>query len=175
MLATTAQRQIGRVVGTQKNIDVGRCSCGTLFPRPPGKKDPKETILQLNLKTRRLGDVLIVHCVGRIVYRDETAVFSRVVRQALQHTREVVLDLKSVHSVDSAGLGELVLLHLWATSQDKVLRLVGSNRRLLELFELTNLSSVMMTYSSLEEALQGSQPLAPSMSYANPGLDALDA
>ena len=131
--------------------------------------------MQLNLKIRRLGDVLIVHCVGRIVYRDETAVFSRVVRQALQHTREVVLDLKSVHGVDSAGLGELVLLHLWATSQDKALRLVGSSQRLQELFELTNLSSVMMMYSSLEEALQSGQPLASSMPYASPTLDALDA
>jgi anti-sigma B factor antagonist len=131
--------------------------------------------LQLTLKTRRSGDVLIVHCVGRIVYGDETAIFSRVVRQALQHTREVVLDLKSVHGVDSAGLGELVLLHLWATSQDKALKLVGADRRLQELFELTNLSSVMMMYSSLEEALQSTHSMAPSLPYVSPTFNGLDA
>jgi len=131
--------------------------------------------LQLSLKTRRLGDAIIVHCAGRIVYRDETAVFSRVVRQALQHTREVVLDMKGVRGVDSAGLGELVLLHLWATSQDKALKLAGGDQHLHELLELTNLSTVMMIYSSLEEATQNPLSSGRTVPCAIPGFDVAEA
>src|SRR5580658_2148770 len=33
----------------------------------------KESTLKLSLETRNSGDVMIVHCQGRIVYRDEAA------------------------------------------------------------------------------------------------------
>ena len=128
--------------------------------------------MQLSLKSRRLGEVIVIRCEGRIVYRDETAVFSRVVRQALQHTREVVLDMGKVQAVDSAGLGELVLLHLWATSQEKALKLAGATAQLEELLELTNLSSVMMRYGSLEAAMQPPHPMA--LSHPNPVFNTLD-
>ena len=39
----------------------------------------KELKLKLSLETRNRGDVIIVHCQGRIVYRDEAAALSRVV------------------------------------------------------------------------------------------------
>ena len=75
----------------------------------PGNRLPplrsKESKLKLSLETRHLGDVIIVHCEGRIVYRDEAAALTRVVVEALQHTREVVLDLEGVERIDSAGLG----------------------------------------------------------------------
>ena len=129
--------------------------------------------MRLSLKSRLLGDVIVIHCEGRIVYRDETAVFSRVVRQALQHTREVILDLRNVQAVDSAGLGELVLLHLWATSQEKALKLAGARRQIEKLLELTNLSSVMMMYGSVAEAMQ-STPALP-LSKANAVFHSLDA
>ena len=59
---------------------------GDRFPRLRSK----ETKLKLSLETRQVGDVIIVHCEGRIVYRDEAAALTRVVMEALQHTREVV-------------------------------------------------------------------------------------
>jgi len=60
---------------------------------------------------------MIIHCEGRIVYRDEAAALSRVVGEALQDTREVILDFEGVESLDSAGLGELVLAHISAEGQ----------------------------------------------------------
>jgi hypothetical protein len=41
----------------------------------------KESTLKLNLQTRNREDVMIVHCQGRIVYRDEAAALSRLVGQ----------------------------------------------------------------------------------------------
>ena len=53
----------------------------------------KESKLKLSLETRNHGDVIIVHCQGRIVYRDEAAALSRLVGEVLQHTSKLVLDL----------------------------------------------------------------------------------
>src|ERR1700692_918279 len=69
---------------------------------------PKESTLKLSLETRNRGDVMIVHCQGRIVYRDEAASLSHVVGEVLHHGGKVVLDLGGVTSIDSAGIGELV-------------------------------------------------------------------
>ena len=130
--------------------------------------------MELNLRTRRHGGVIVVSCEGRIVYRDETAVLSRVVRQALQHSSEVVLDLKRVRSIDGAGLGELVLLHLWATTQEKALKLVGWSRWVLQLLELTHLSSVLSSYASLEEATGPCPEPLTSLRFGNATSDAAD-
>ena len=48
---------------------------------------------------------MIVHCQGRIVYRDEAAALSRVVGEVLQNGGKVILDLSGVNSIDSAGIG----------------------------------------------------------------------
>jgi anti-anti-sigma factor len=110
--------------------------------------------LKLSLETRHLGDVIIVHCEGRIVYRDEAAALTRVVTEALQHTREVVLDLEGVQRIDSAGLGELVLIRRAAESNGNILKLAGPNARVRHMLELTNLSSIFEIYDSLVEALE---------------------
>jgi hypothetical protein len=59
-------------------------------------RSTKEPQLKLSLETRHLGDIMVVHCEGRIVYRDEAAALGRVVTEALKNTREVVLDLEGV-------------------------------------------------------------------------------
>src|ERR1700693_2827583 len=57
---------------------------------------PKELKLKLSLETRNCGDVIIVHCQGRIVYRDDAAALSRVVGEALPQARQLGLDLSGV-------------------------------------------------------------------------------
>ncbi len=75
----------------------------------------KESKLKLSVETRNRGDVMIVHCQGRIVYRDEAAALSRLVGEVLENGGKVVLDLSGVSSIDSAGIGELAFLHTWAS------------------------------------------------------------
>src|SRR5258708_15866444 len=82
----------------------------------------KELKLKLSVETRNLGDVVVVHCQGRIVYRDEAAALSRVVGDVLEQGRKVVLDLSGVNSMDSAGIGELALLQSWAQGRNVSLK-----------------------------------------------------
>jgi anti-sigma B factor antagonist len=113
----------------------------------------KELKLKLSLETRNHGDVVIVHCQGRIVYRDEAAALSRVVGEVLQQSRKLVLDLSGVSSMDSAGIGELALLQTWAQGQNVALKCAGPNPLVRTLLDLTNLDSVLEVHPTLEEAL----------------------
>ena len=113
----------------------------------------KELKLKLSLETRQRGEVIIVHCQGRIVYRDEAAALSRVVGEALQQARKLVLDLSGVSSMDSAGIGELALLQTWAQAQNVNLKCAAPNPLVRTLLDLTNLDSVVEVHPSVDEAL----------------------
>jgi len=113
----------------------------------------KELKLKLSLETRNRGDVIIVHCQGRIVYRDEAAALSRVVGEVLQQARKLVLDLSGVSSMDSAGIGELALLQSWAQGRNVNLKCAGANSLVSTLLELTNLDSVLEVHPSVDAAL----------------------
>jgi anti-anti-sigma factor len=111
----------------------------------------KELKLKLSLETRNRGGVIVVHCQGRIVYRDEAAEFSRVVGEVLEHGRRVVLDLSGVRAMDSAGIGELVLVHTLAREKNIELK-CGASGVVRMLLELTNLDSVLDVFESVDEA-----------------------
>lgn len=115
---------------------------------------PKESQLKLSLETRNRGDVIIVHCQGRIVYRDEAAALSRLVGEALQHTSKLVLDLSGVSSMDSAGIGELALLQTWAQEKGAELKCAGPNAVVRTLLGLTNLDTVLDLHPSPDAALE---------------------
>lgn len=109
--------------------------------------------MKLSLETRNRGDVMIVYCQGRIVYRDEAAALSHAVEEALHNKGKVVLDLSGVSSIDSAGIGELVLLHICARSKNADLKCASPSPLVRELLDLTNLNSVLEIHPSLTEAL----------------------
>ena len=113
----------------------------------------KELKLKLSLETRNCGDVIIVHCQGRIVYRDEAAALSQVVGQLLPRARKLVLDLSGVSSIDSAGIGELALLHTWAQGSNVSFKCAGPTPLVQTLLDLTNLDSVLEVHPSLDAAL----------------------
>jgi anti-anti-sigma factor len=118
----------------------------------------KESKLKLSLETRNRGDVMIVHCQGRIVYRDEAAALSRVVGEVLQNGGKVVLDLSGVNSIDSAGIGELASLYTQARSQNADLKCASPSPLVRDLLDLTNLDSVLEIHPSVSEALAAFQP-----------------
>jgi len=113
--------------------------------------------LKLSLETRNRGDVMVVHCQGRIVYRDEAAALSRLVSEVLENGGKVVLDLSGVSSIDSAGIGELAFLQNRAQSQNADLKCANPSPLVRELLDLTNLNSVLEIHPSLGEALAAFQ------------------
>ena len=114
----------------------------------------KERKLKLSLETRNRGDVIIVHCHGRIVYRDEASALSCVVGEVLRDGSKVVLDLSGVSSMDSAGIGELALLQTWAHERKANLKVAGANDLVSILLELTNLDTVVELHPTVDAAVE---------------------
>ena len=96
----------------------------------------------------------ILHCHGRISYRAEALELSRRVAELLPQTRQLVLELSQVEMIDSAGLGELVLVLLWAQAAGCAIKLAAPRRNVRELLELTNLASVFEIYPSVKDAIR---------------------
>jgi len=113
--------------------------------------------LKLSLEQRNRGDVMIVHCQGRIVYRDEAAALSRLVAEILQQGKKLVIDLSGVSSMDSAGIGELALFQTWAQARGLDFKCAGPNSLIRNLLDLTNLDSVLEIHPSVESAMASFQ------------------
>ena len=113
----------------------------------------KEDSLSLSLETSKLGEAVVLHCRGRIVFRDEVVELSRVVGRSIETNRTVILDMQGISAVDSAGLGELVALHMWAQAHNCTLKMTGLSSRIRHLFELTNLTCVFEIYATEADAI----------------------
>ncbi|HZR57447.1 MAG TPA: STAS domain-containing protein [Terriglobales bacterium] len=109
--------------------------------------------MKLNVTIRAQNDVVVVYCKGRIVYRDEATALSDRIAQLLPDARKLILDLSCVEMIDSAGLGELVVLYIWAQAKGSSIKLAAPDKRVRHLLELTNLASVFPIHSTLDEAM----------------------
>jgi anti-sigma B factor antagonist len=109
--------------------------------------------LKLSLETRYCNKVAVVHCHGRIVYRDEAASFSRLVGDLVGTGGRVVVDLSGVHFMDGAGLGELVLLHTWSRTREAEMKCAGPSPFVRHLLDLTRVDSLVEIHPTLNHAL----------------------
>ena len=119
--------------------------------QPPPARRAKD--FKLTLEAQPYGGAVVLHCAGRLIFRDEAHALSTMLGAVLPTARKMVVDLAGVESVDSAGLGELVLLHMWAEAAGYSLKLACPNPSVRHLLELTNLVSVLDVYSSVADAV----------------------
>src|SRR5215467_6519785 len=81
---------------------------------PSASNEKSVKRLKLSLEAEHSGGAMVLHCRGRLIFRNEARALSETVAEVLPLTGRMVVDLAGVESVDSAGLGELVLTHMWA-------------------------------------------------------------
>jgi len=124
--------------------------------------------VKLDMETRVVNDVSVLCCRGRFIYREEATAFSEKFAGLLTQRRKIVVDLSELQALDSAGLGELVVAHMWARASGCSLKVVGASSRILQLFELTNLASVFDLYPTFDAALASFQrPIANAAAAVN--------
>jgi len=114
--------------------------------------------LKLTLETGHPGIAVVLHCQGRIIFHREASALSTIVTEVLPSARRMVVDLAGVDSVDSGGLGELVLTHMWAEAAGYTLKFACPKKSVRHLFETTNLVSVFDVYTSVPEAMEAMLP-----------------
>ena len=104
----------------------------------------------LTFTTHKLGDTALFRCAGRFVSGSAQHLRDAVLTQS--HTRNIVLDLAEVASIDAAGIGVLVSLRASAQTNGAAFKLMNLTPRIEEVLALTNLRD-MFDVCSLREML----------------------
>jgi anti-sigma B factor antagonist len=81
-----------------------------------------------------------------------------VLEQAIEESRHAVVDLSRTTFLDSSGVGALVMAGNLARDCGGWLRLAGPRDEVLRVLDLTQVSSVLPTYDSVDEAILGGAP-----------------
>ena len=110
--------------------------------------------MQLKLSNRNEDGILMVDCVGRIVFGDESGYLRDTVKQMLLENKRIVLNLGEISYIDSGGLGTLVALYTSATSAGASIKLANLTKRVGDLLQVTKLLTVFEVYDSEEKALE---------------------
>ncbi len=112
-----------------------------------------EKKLQMTLEAGHSGSAVVLHCQGRMIFHREARALSSIVTEVLPSAHRMVVDLAGIDAIDSSGLGELVLTHMWAEAAGYSLKFASPKRSVRHLFEVTNLVSVLDMYASVPAAM----------------------
>ncbi len=92
----------------------------------------------LNVTVERLDEAVVLHCAGRIVRGEETALLCAASRQ---HGRTIILDLENVEAIDAAGIGALVALQ----AAGIYVQLMNPNEHVRDILRITQVDSILET------------------------------
>jgi anti-sigma B factor antagonist len=107
----------------------------------------------LSVESRRVGDVVVVTCVGRVVAGDEAAVLEQHVTSLLPDDALIVLNWQDVNYIDSGGVGLVVrLLNRTRTARGD-LKLCAVSARVREVLKITRLDKVFDVYETEADAI----------------------
>jgi anti-anti-sigma factor len=110
--------------------------------------------MPLILENQKIGDVIVLRCRGRIVTGDEVRSLQAEFEKLRYETKNFVLQLAEVSFIDSGGLGALVRLFGVLQNAGGDLKLCQLPPFLLQVLQVTNLTSLFHLYSSEKEAVE---------------------
>jgi anti-sigma B factor antagonist len=110
--------------------------------------------MALTAKTRRVGNVAIVDLSGKITLGENTGILRDELRSVLaQGNKNIILNMKDVGYVDSAGLGELVGAYTTATNQGGAVKLLHLQGKMRDLMQITKLFTIFPTFDNEQQAV----------------------
>jgi anti-sigma B factor antagonist len=120
----------------------------------------KERFMQLKVATRTKDGILVVDCVGRIVFGEESALLRETIKKSVSENNRIVLNLGEVNYIDSGGLGTLVALRTTALNAGGTIKLTNLTKRVGDLLQVTKLLTVFDVYNSEAEAIESFRKVA---------------
>ena len=111
---------------------------------------------RMRIVERRIGDVTILQLIGRLELEDGDIVLRDAINRLVESGRaKIVLDMKEVTRLDSAGIGMLVSKYLTCRRGGGVLKILHPTERTDHLMDVTKLTTVFEIFED-EEAAVGS-------------------
>lgn len=123
--------------------------------------------MQLKVDSRRVGDIVVVHCVGRLIAGPECELLQKFIGDAMVFDRNFILNLSEVPFIDSSGLGALVRLLGRTRAAHGNLKLCGVIPQVAQVLEVTNLHRVFESHASEDEAITDFYRQRPAASTAH--------
>ena len=99
--------------------------------------------MSIKLNTRQVGDVSVVDVAGRITLGEGSSALRDMMRDLVSKSqKKILLNLGEVSYIDSSGIGELVSGFTTVTNSGGNLKLLGLNKRVKDLLQITKLYTV---------------------------------
>jgi anti-anti-sigma factor len=109
--------------------------------------------MSLSLDSRHCGKVFVIRCAGRIVTGEEIIMLEACINRGLLESSRIVVQAGEVTRVDSTGMGLLVRFLSHSRNRGGDLRLAAPPAFLVNLLQLTKLTTIFRIYDSEEEAI----------------------
>lgn len=113
--------------------------------------------MSLTLEKRQLDDgVTVIELNGRVAIGEASRrIEPEVVATINEGAKMVVIDLAGVSYIDSTGVGVMAYCFGKAVQNGANLRIAGAQERVLNVFKVTRLVSIVPFYPDLKSALEG--------------------
>ena len=111
------------------------------------------SLMDLELQIASYENVSVLRCRGRLTYGPESVELVRAARQALETTREIVLQMADVTQVDSGGVGALGSILITARKRDAEIKLAALAPRVAAVLRITGLDLLFDIHTSESEAV----------------------
>jgi len=108
--------------------------------------------MALGITTSKTDGITILRLRGVIFFGEESASLRLRVKELLQSSRQIVLDLESVTHIDSGGLGTLVSLYSSARKAGAEIKLSNLGNHAKEVLQITKLVTVFEIFENAEAA-----------------------
>jgi anti-sigma B factor antagonist len=111
--------------------------------------------MSLKANVRRAGDVQIVDLAGRITLGEGSGLLRNTIKDLVgSGQRNILVNLKEVSYLDSAGLGELVGSYASVTNAGGNIKLLNPQAKVHDLLQITKLYTVFVAFDDEPEALR---------------------
>ena len=111
--------------------------------------------MSVKLSTRQVGGITVIDASGRITLGEGASSFRDLIRDlAAKGDKRILLNLSEVTYIDSSGIGEMVSGYTTVTNHGGVLKLLGLNKRVKDLLQITKLYTVFEVHDDEASAVR---------------------
>lgn len=109
----------------------------------------------MKIKTRKVNEVTILDVMGEIVIGEgDVRLRTTILDLLAQGETNILLSLRNVPFIDSAGIGEIIACHTSVKNRGGSLKLLHLTKKLKHIFTITKLILVFDCFDDQEEAVQ---------------------
>jgi anti-sigma B factor antagonist len=120
--------------------------------RPRGEEEER---VDFGVATRQAGAYTVVEVTGEFDVYTAPVLEESLGELVDGGQRDIVVDLTGVTFMDSTGLGLLIKALKWTREKDGSLRIVASTEKVLKVFRVTGLDTVLSLHETVDAATEG--------------------